>query len=191
MSQSVQPQPVPTAAIGTMYRNYMSRSRRRATRYYPGDPALVEDVVQDVFLRLCEVRDRIDTDRPMGPWVDKVTANRCRSLKRREAVVSAMPPGARDLTAEYSRGRGGALEQTLVAREQLCKARHLLGTVLTARQARFVSMHYLEGVSQRGIAKQYGLSPGYVCKVTKRAVARLRDAVARDSHAETASPESS
>jgi RNA polymerase sigma-70 factor (ECF subfamily) len=39
------------------------------------DPAAAEDILQDCFLKVYAHADRIDTDRPLVPWLYRVTVN--------------------------------------------------------------------------------------------------------------------
>lgn len=49
-----------------------------------------QDAAQEVFLRLYRYLDRYDTDRPLEPWLYRVTVNVCHDLGRRRAVREAV-----------------------------------------------------------------------------------------------------
>ncbi len=49
-----------------------------------------QDAAQEVFLRLYRYLDRFDSDRPLEPWLYRVTVNVCRDLGRRRKVRQTM-----------------------------------------------------------------------------------------------------
>jgi RNA polymerase sigma-70 factor (ECF subfamily) len=56
-----------------------------------GDPEVAADLLQEVFLRLHRFAHRIDTERPLAPWLYRVTANLAYSwMKRRNHLTSCL-----------------------------------------------------------------------------------------------------
>lgn len=54
--------------------------------HYLGPSADVEDLGQDVFLRVYRSLDRIDVRRPLKQWIGRIAANRCLDELRRRKV---------------------------------------------------------------------------------------------------------
>lgn len=138
--------------------------------YYPFDAAAVEDVVQDVFVSLCEAIDRIDTSKSMASWIGRVTSNRCRDRRRRAFATEEV------LRANALRRRPSELEDRIEVRDDLS---HVLSAIdrLPARQAYAFRKYYLQGVGQKTIAEQLGVTNGYVSKMLKMARSTLREEI--------------
>jgi RNA polymerase sigma factor (sigma-70 family) len=156
--------------IDTIYRRYRTMARSTASTYYPFDAASVEDVVQDVFVSLCEVIDRIDTSRSMAGWIGRVTSNRCQDQRRREVVTEEV------LKANALKGVTSELETRIEERDDLSRVLCALER-LPARQAYAFRKYYLQGVEQKTIAEQLGVTNGYVSKMLKMARITLRQEI--------------
>ena len=61
-------------ALGLLYDRYQRMVYRTALAI-TGDPDAAADLLQDVFLRLHRFVRRIDPDRPLEPWLYRVTTN--------------------------------------------------------------------------------------------------------------------
>jgi RNA polymerase sigma-70 factor (ECF subfamily) len=61
-------------ALGVLFERYRDRVFRTAL-VIVRDPAAAEDILQDCFLKVYAHADRIDTDRPLAPWLYRVTVN--------------------------------------------------------------------------------------------------------------------
>ncbi len=61
-------------ALGLLYDRYQRMVYRTALAI-TGDPDAAADLLQDVFLRLHRFARRIDTERPLEPWLYRVTTN--------------------------------------------------------------------------------------------------------------------
>ncbi|MEW5868730.1 MAG: RNA polymerase sigma factor [Chloroflexota bacterium] len=61
-------------ALGELYDRHRCMVYRTALAI-TGDPELANDLLQDVFLRLNRFADRIDPQRPLEPWLYRMTAN--------------------------------------------------------------------------------------------------------------------
>ena len=61
-------------ALGILYDRYNLMVFRTALAI-TGDPDAANDLLQDVFLRLYRFADRIDEQRPLEPWLYRMTAN--------------------------------------------------------------------------------------------------------------------
>jgi len=84
-------------ALGVLFERYRARVFRTALAIVR-DPAVAEDILQDCFLKIYSNAQRIDADRPLAPWLYRVTVNLSytwvsRQHKRRvslEAVVDCL-----------------------------------------------------------------------------------------------------
>lgn len=61
-------------ALGVLFERYRTRVFRTAL-IIVHDPAAAEDILQDCFLKVYAHADRIDTTRPLVPWLYRVTVN--------------------------------------------------------------------------------------------------------------------
>jgi RNA polymerase sigma-70 factor (ECF subfamily) len=61
-------------ALGDLYDRY-NRLVFRTALGVTGDPESASDLLQEVFLRLFRFAARIDPDRPLEPWLYRMTAN--------------------------------------------------------------------------------------------------------------------
>lgn len=61
-------------ALGDLYDRHQ-RMVYRTALVITGDPDAAADLLQDVFLRLHRFADRIDPDRPLEPWLYRMTTN--------------------------------------------------------------------------------------------------------------------
>ena len=61
-------------ALGALYDRH-SRLVYRTALVVTGDPEAASDLLQDVFLRLHRFADHVDPERPLEPWLYRVTAN--------------------------------------------------------------------------------------------------------------------
>ena len=71
-------------ALGSLY----DRHRRmvfRTALAITGDYEAADDLLQDVFLRLFRFSNRIDVDRPLEPWLYRLTANQAYTWVKRHS----------------------------------------------------------------------------------------------------------
>ena len=61
-------------ALGALYDRY-NRLVFRTAVGITGDPEAAADLMQEAFLRLYRFVERIDPERPLEPWLSRVTAN--------------------------------------------------------------------------------------------------------------------
>jgi RNA polymerase sigma-70 factor (ECF subfamily) len=149
------------------YAAHRHRVYRWALRFGLGSASWAEDLTHDVFVRLMENLDTLDTD-DLGAWLYTVTANLAFSRIRREQ--SALAKLVRFFSSPPSPPPPDeALERDEDARAALDALR-----LLPARERVIMSMKYLEGRSQQEIAQSLSLSKGYVSKIVDRATQRLR-----------------
>jgi RNA polymerase sigma-70 factor (ECF subfamily) len=94
-------------ALGELYDRYRQLVFRTALAI-TGDQEAASDLLQDVFLRLFRFADRIDLQRPLQPWLYRMTANLAytwlkrdrRWLRPLENLADWLASSTRNLTHE-------------------------------------------------------------------------------------------
>jgi len=77
-------------ALGTLYDHHRHMVYRTALMI-TGDSQAADDLLQDVFLRLYRFIDNFDTERPLEPWLYRMTTNLSYDwVKRRSSLVSSL-----------------------------------------------------------------------------------------------------
>jgi len=61
-------------ALGILFERYRTRVYRTALAIVR-DPEAAEDILQDCFLKVYSNAQRIDAERPLAPWLYRVTVN--------------------------------------------------------------------------------------------------------------------
>lgn len=158
--------------IDALYRRHHGDVYRLALRYGRGNAAWAEDVTQEVFLALFDVLERLDEGGGLEPWFYRVTTNRCLNRLRRERVREAAP--VRWILGARSKEPVDP-ERLAAAREELGRAWDVLDALAPKERVAFC-MYYLDGKLLTEIGEVFGHSKGYVCKLIKRAEARVRAA---------------
>ena len=126
------------------------------------DAAAAEDIAQESFLAALRALDRFDRRRPLGPWLDRIAANRAIDWQRARAV----------------RGEVMADEPVVVPvappetpRDDLAAA---LGELPADQRAVIVLRHVL-GFTPREIGRALGLPTGTVNSRMRRGLDALAD----------------
>jgi RNA polymerase sigma-70 factor (ECF subfamily) len=155
-----------TDALEELFRRHWRRAHRAAFLVV-GDAAAAEDIAQESFLAAIRALERFDRRRPFGPWLHRITVNRAidysraRALRGERALAEATEGSARDRDA-ISDELLGALAALSPEHRAVVVLRHLLG--------------YTPGE----IGEILGLPRGTVNSRLRRALDRLRPAVAED-----------
>jgi RNA polymerase sigma factor (sigma-70 family) len=140
-----------------------------------GDPALAEDVVQDVFADAMTVLPRFECARPVWPLLASMAVRDCIDVHRRRTVAASLQedlatadaPTASDVTVRAALGR--------VAHEAM--AREI--DALPPRQRAALQLAVVDEWTYAEIAERLGCSVGTVSQLVFRARERLRRARAR------------
>ena len=82
-----------TTAMKTLYLRYKDALLQTIARRLQ-HPALAQDVLQDVFVKVIEAPHLFDTKRPFKPWIYTVTLNACRKMHRAPQLsqIDEVPP---------------------------------------------------------------------------------------------------
>ena len=168
-------EPMAADRITALYRRHHGEVFRLALRYGLGDESWAEDRTQDVFVELLAHLPRLHSHDELGPWLYRVTTNKCLRKLRRERLWGVKIVGEL-LAGGSGRAREDSVERQIFARADLEQLRRALGR-LPARERVVVCMVALDGKSQREVKEILGLSPGYVSKLLARGTARLEEAL--------------
>jgi RNA polymerase sigma-70 factor (ECF subfamily) len=129
----------------------------------------VDDVVQDVFLRIQRGASALrDTDR-FGPWVYQVA---------RSAIAEHQRTAARNPLAEREApDEGGATEDDGTAEEELAAYVAVFVAMLPSPYREALTLTELEGVSQKDAAVMLGISVSGMKSRVQRGREQLREAL--------------
>jgi RNA polymerase sigma-70 factor (sigma-E family) len=134
-----------------------------------GDSAAAEDVVQDVFARVWEGRDRLATAGFTAAYFYRAVVNGCRSVHRHRRVPSLS--GATAEAVLLNVPQASAEEAVLRADEDRLVLRGL--AALPRRQREALVLRYYQRFSEAEIAEAMGISRGTVKSTTARGLAAL------------------
>jgi RNA polymerase sigma factor (sigma-70 family) len=133
-----------------------------------GDRPTAEDVVQDVFARLC-AKDLLPASAGSLAYVRAAVLNGCRSVLRRRALARRFG-GARDALGRDTL-QDSAESEVILAEDR----RQVLAALaaLPTRRREVLVLRYWLGLSEAEIASVLGISPGTVKSNAARALAAL------------------
>jgi RNA polymerase sigma-70 factor (sigma-E family) len=133
-----------------------------------GDRGSAEDIVQDVFARLC-AKDHLPEPAGALAYVRAAVLNGCRSALRRRAVARRFG-GARDVAAGDV-AQPSAEHEALLAEDRRQVLAALAG--LPRRRREVLVLRYWLGLPEAEIAAVLGISPGTVKSTAARGIAAL------------------
>jgi RNA polymerase sigma-70 factor (ECF subfamily) len=164
----------------------VDRQQRRAARiayHYLRDPAEVDEVVQDAFLKAFTHLPSFREDLFFELWFTRILVNTCldrlkaRGRRARWMVSAETREG---LLTEGPPSREPSPEAVLLAKEQRARLEVAIDR-LPIRQRTAMILSHLEGRTAREVGAIMGLNESTVRVHLFRAVRKLRDALARES----------
>lgn len=145
------------AALGALYDRH-SRLVYRTALVVTGDPEAAADLLQDVFLRLHRFADRVDPERPLEPWLYRVTANQSYTwVKRHQRWTHPLEEIAEWLSS-------GVKNSPQYITEQDDESKRIQGAIakLSLPQRVVVVMYYINDLSLHEIAEILEIPEGTV-----------------------------
>ncbi len=143
--------------LGVLFERYRTRVYRTALAIVR-DPAVAEDVLQDCFLKVYANANRIDSERPLAPWLYRVTVNLSytwlvKGVHRRTSLDTVTDR----LVSPMKQAPDHLTEQT----ELRQKVRQAIND-LSIDQRVVVVLYYLNGLGLQDIAEILDLPVGTV-----------------------------
>jgi RNA polymerase sigma factor (sigma-70 family) len=157
--------------LAEQYRLHGDAVFRRCLAMSGGDSAWAADVTQDVFLRLVEKVAFVDMSRDLRSYLLTIADRLCIDKLRRER---GLWPRVRRALISASRVAPAPEPQLLPDPGFELGRLQLAIRALPAKERAAVMMKYVEGRPQVDIAVALGCSEGYVSKLLRRAIVRLR-----------------
>ncbi|MVZ64612.1 sigma-70 family RNA polymerase sigma factor [Sphingobacterium sp. DK4209] len=134
------------------------------------DSGWSEDLVQEVYLRLWNVRDELDVNKPIWPFLYTLTKraslNKLRSIRRSEEAFERL------LT--YVQHHSESADQPFLNKELAANIKACFSE-LPLQQERAIIMSKVEGMSYKEIAEELQISPNTVKNHIVQALKTLRN----------------
>jgi RNA polymerase sigma-70 factor (sigma-E family) len=137
----------------------------RLALFFVGDRPTAEDVVQDVFARVCARWERIGERENALPYIRSAVINTCRSVLRKRAVI-------RRFGAEPGHPPVWSAEAEVVLGEERRAVLRALAALPIRRRQVLVLRYYFD-LSEEEIARTLRISRGTVKSTAARALASL------------------
>lgn len=144
-------------ALGLLFERHRSRVYRTALAIVR-DTAVAEDILQDCFLKVYLNAKRIDPNRPLPPWLYRVTVNLSYTwLSRGKGKRAPFEDAIDQLVSPVRQAPDRVAEQS----ETRQKVRRAIGS-LSLDQRVVVVLYYLNGLGLQDIAEILDLPVGTV-----------------------------
>ena len=144
-------------ALGVLYERYKAPVYRTALAI-TCDPASAEDILQDSFLRLHKYARRFDTERPLKPWLYRITVNLAYTCEARRKRWHMPQDGEMDwiegpthLSPEWQAELSDLQSHVLDAISSLCFSQCIV-----------IALYYLNSFSLKEIAQMLDCPIGTV-----------------------------
>jgi len=165
------------AALESLYDRYSRMVYSLALRI-AGQPAIAEEIVQDVFLKLWHSADRYRAERgPLGPWLCTLARNRAldhlrlkreKQRRREDSIEDDLPLAAAVVAKSPS-------PETLAQQSQQAVRVRASLSELPATQQRAIELAYFEGMSHSEIAAALAEPLGTVKSWISSGLQRMRE----------------
>jgi RNA polymerase sigma-70 factor (ECF subfamily) len=139
-----------------------------------GNKEAAEDVTQDVFVKVYQAADRLQTDRHPKPWLTTITYNRCRDLARRAAARPEVPD---DGNVIGERSADASTPEDVILREERRRLTERALSALDEELRAVVILHDFCGMTHESIAEIMELGAAAVRKRYSRALKRMAEII--------------
>jgi RNA polymerase sigma-70 factor (ECF subfamily) len=143
-------------ALGILYDRHNKMVYRTAMAI-TGDTEAASDLLQDVFLRLFRFADKIDPDRPIEPWIYRITVNLSYTWLKRRRWQQPLDDFAEWLIGDVSNSPSRVAEDD----EEWHEMEKAIRT-LSPAQKTVVILHYLNELSLEEISEILDVPTGTV-----------------------------
>lgn len=144
-------------ALGILYDRHKQMVYRTALGI-TGDNEVASDLLQDVFLRLHRFCQRVDPERPLEPWLYRVTANLAYTwVKQRRRWSSPLE----DIVEWFTGSRKNTPHQLVELGDDLRQVSQALAA-LPLQQRLVVVMYYLNDLSIQEVSEVLDVPAGTV-----------------------------
>jgi RNA polymerase sigma-70 factor (ECF subfamily) len=144
-------------ALGLLFERYRMQVYRTALAILR-DPAVAEDILQDCFLKVYANAHRIDTSRPLAPWLYRVTVNQSYTWLSRGKNRRASLDNVIDRLVSPMRQAPDRVAEQIEMRHSVRKA---IGD-LTIEQRVVIVLYYLNNLNLQDIAEILDIPVGTV-----------------------------
>lgn len=141
-------------AFGELVRRYQRKAFAVAWRLL-GNQHDAEDVVQESFMAALDAIDGFDPDRPFGPWLNRIVANRSHNARDRRRVRQVDQLDDDIATDDH------AADADVESDETARQVRAALDR-LSDRQRTVIQLHELDGFTSAEIAASLGITEATV-----------------------------
>lgn len=144
-------------SLGALYDRHRQLVYRTALAI-TGDAEAASDLLQDVFLRLHRFADRVDTSRPLEPWLYRVTANLAYTwVKQRQRWYRPLE----DIAEWFAGGKRNSLQQMAELDDELRQVSQAISSLILP-QRMVVVLYYLNDLSVQEISEILDIPVGTV-----------------------------
>jgi RNA polymerase sigma-70 factor, ECF subfamily len=144
-------------ALGVIYDRHRNLVYRTALAI-SNDPEAAADLLQDVFLRLHRFAERVDAERPLEPWLYRVTANLAYTWIKRHYRWTRPLEGIAEWLIENKKQPP---QYMLEVDDELRKVQYALGK-LPLPQRIVVALYYIDDLSLQEISEILEIPVGTV-----------------------------
>ena len=163
------------SALGELFTRYKELAYRTALAI-SRDERAAEDILQECFVRLYTYADSVDPERPLKPWLYRVTVNLAYDWLSRKPKTQPID-GILEWLASLP-GSFASPDGTVDDAETLSTVRDVIGTLPAGHRA-VVVLFYLEDLNLHEISQVLELPVGTVKSRLHYARERLRETLAQ------------
>jgi RNA polymerase sigma-70 factor (ECF subfamily) len=154
------------AAFEQIYLQYSRKLAHRLLQLLKSEE-LAQDILQDVFLKVWEIRERLDPEQSFGAFLYTIATNYCKKSFRKSLLDQAYHHH-NTFEEAYS-----PIEQQLNQKD----AQKILSAALeklTPRQKEVFTLHKIEGRNYNEISALLGISPNTINQLMQQANKQLK-----------------